>query len=160
MSGPGRTLNCKTAVGLGGVPANVTPFPAGTLIPASGACLRLTEAEMVVVARSLNVTNPWPAGSVPGLCVDPAACGFGTESFGPVASKPFVQVEVSNPVDVPPPPGSGYDPATQRFTQVTVTVFVDVRKTGATAADAVVAGRGRLTVGPITGSAPALTAPP
>ena len=71
------------------------------------------------------------------------------------AVEPDVEVEISNPVDIPPPAGSGYDPATQRFTQVTATVFVNVRSTSDpnTPAQSVVAGRGRLTVGPITGAA-------
>jgi hypothetical protein len=65
-----------------------------------------------------------------------------------------VQVEISNPVDIPPPPGMGYDAATQRFTQVTATIYVNVRSTDvpSSPAQSVVAGRGRLTVGPITGS--------
>jgi len=132
MSGAKRTTNCRTAM----------PY-AGPLVPVppAAACLRLTEAEMKVIGNTVNL---WTA--VP---------GFSADSFGAVDSTPGVEVEISNPVDIPPPAGSGYDPATQRFTQVTATVFVNVRSivTPSSPAKSVVAGRGRMTVGPITGSA-------
>lgn len=133
MSGAKRTTNCRTAA----LPPTGFTLP----VPAAAACLRLTEVEMKVVG---NTVNTWTA--VP---------GFSPDSFGAVAATPTVEVEISNPVDIPPPAGSGYDPATQRFTQVTATVFVNVRSTTDpnTPAQSVVAGRGRLTVGPITGSA-------
>jgi hypothetical protein len=132
MSGAKRTTNCKTAMTYAGP---LMP------VPPQAACLRLTEAEMKAVGASINA---WTA--VP---------GFAGDSFGAVNAAPTVEVEISNPVDIPPPAGSGYDPATQRFTQVTATVFVNVRSTidPNTPAQSVVAGRGRLTVGPITGSA-------
>jgi hypothetical protein len=134
MSGAKRTQNCRTATTYGGP---LVP------VPPAAACLRLTEAEMKVIGNTVNV---WTA--VP---------GFSSDSFGAVNASPTVEVEVSNPIDIPPPAGSGYDPATQRFTQVTATVFVNVRSTvdPNTPALSVVAGRGRLTVGPITGSAAA-----
>jgi hypothetical protein len=133
MSGAKRTQNCKTATIYGGAAP----------VPPTAACLRLTEAEMKVIG---NTVNTWTA--VP---------GFSSDSFGAVSAIPNVEVEISNPIDIPPPAGSGYDPATQRFTQVTATVFVNVRSTvdPNTPAQSVVAGRGRLTVGPITGSAAA-----
>ena len=137
-----RTINCRTAAGLLDVPASVTPLPIGTNpVPAKSACLRLSETEMKLVGNSVNTWTAVPA--------------FSADSFGAVDATPAVQVEISNPVDIPPPPGSGYDPATQRFTQVTATVFVNVKPTSAPTgpSDSVVAGRGRLTVGPITGPA-------
>lgn len=131
MSGAKRTQNCRSATLYGGP---LVP------VPPAAACLRLTEAEMKATNASVNA---WTA--VP---------GFSADSFGAVNATPSVEVEISNPVDIPPPAGSGYDPATQRFTQVTATVFVNVRSTvdPNTPAQSVVAGRGRLTVGPITGS--------
>jgi hypothetical protein len=135
MSGPKRTMNCKTATSYSG------PLPA----PPQAACLRLSTDEMKVVADGIagNGPNPWVSTVPP----------FAPDSFGAITNKPFVQVEISNPVDIPPPPGSGYDPATQRFTQVTATVYVEVKSASAAAAESVVAGRGRMTVGPISGSA-------
>ena len=134
MSGAKRTTNCKTAMTYGGP---LSP------VPPAAACLRLNESEMKIVGSTVNA---WTA--VP---------GFAADSFGAVNAAPAVEVEISNPVDIPPPAGSGYDPATQRFTQVTATVFVNVRSTvnPSTPAQSVVAGRGRMTVGPITGSAAA-----
>ena len=121
----GRTANCKTA----------GPLPGGaTSVPAGAACLRLTETGM---RNAAGLVTPWNA--VP---------AFAPDSFGAVTSTPNVSVELSNPFDVRRP---GFDP-TMRFTQVTVTVFVDVRSTLAPAApaQAIVSGRGRLTVGPIS----------
>lgn len=136
MSGPKRTTNCKTAS---------VPLVATLPVPPQAACLRLSTDEMKVVADGIagNGPNPWVSTVPP----------FAPDSFGAIANKPFVQVEISNPVDIPPPPGSGYDPATQRFTQVTATVYIEVKSASTTAAESVVAGRGRLTVGPISGSA-------
>lgn len=151
MSGAKRTTNCRTAIGLGGQPADVAPFPPTTdlPVPPAASCMRLSEAEMRVIEQGLNL-NPWVSG-VP---------GFAPDSFGPVTSRPTTLVEVSNPVDIPPPPGSGFNPAIQRFTQVTVTVFVEVRTSPTEPAQTVMAGRGRLTVGPIGGPAAAYAAGP
>ncbi len=126
-----RTKNCKTAA----------PFTGTGAVPAASACLRLTEAEM---RNAYYVGSPLP----------PVIDGFASDSFGALNTKPYVEVELSNPLDVPPPPGSGYDPSTTKFTQVTATVFVNVRTAPTAAAQAVVAGRGRLTVGPIQGRPP------
>ena len=132
MSGTKRATNCKTASPYAGAECPVPP---------AAACRKLSEPEMKVIGSSVNIWTTTP--------------GFSADSFGAVESTPGVEVEISNPVDVPPPAGSGYDPNTSRFTQVTVTVFVNVRSTvdPNTPAQSVVAGRGRLTVGPITGPA-------
>jgi Tfp pilus assembly protein PilX len=158
MSGAKRTTNCRTAAGAGDVPANIAPYVGAVPVPPKAACLRLSEAEMKIVGESAidnlgNKLNTWLA---PAGCAAPSACvGFADDSFGAVDATPTVQVEISNPVDVPPPAGSGYDPASQRFTQVTVTVFVELRSHAApnTPTLSVVVGRGKMTVGPITGSA-------
>lgn len=148
MSGAKRTTNCKTAAGAGDVPANIAPYTGSVPVPAKAACLRLSEDEMKIVGESAidtsgNKLNTW------------AALGWAPDSFGAVDAKPTVQVEISNPVDIPPPAGSGYDPASQRFTQVTATVFVEVRSLANpnSPTTSVVVGRGKMTVGPITGSA-------
>jgi hypothetical protein len=124
-----RTKNCKTAAAYAG---------AGTA-PAAAGCLRLTETEMT---NAVTLVNPY------------VAPGFASDSFGALNTRPYVEVELSNPLDMPPPPGSGYDPNTTKFTQVTATVFLNVRTAPTAAAQAVVAGRGRLTVGPIQGRPP------
>jgi hypothetical protein len=124
-----RTKNCKTAATYSG---------SGTA-PSAAACLRLTEVEMTNAVAGVNPL------------VAPA---FGSDSFGAMNTKPYVEVELSNPLDIPPPPGSGYDANTTKFTQVTATVFVNVRTSPTAAAESVVAGRGRLTVGPIQGRPP------
>jgi len=125
MSTAGRTANCKTASPLG---VGVTPVPPGA------ACLRLTEASMQMAAKPVN---PWIAG----------VNAFAPDSFGAVAATPNVTVELSDPFDVQRP---GFDPS-MRFTQVTATVFVDVKSTydPTGPSQAIVAGRGRMTVGPI-----------
>ncbi len=125
MSSAGRTANCKTAAALG---AGVTP------VPPAAACLRLTETGM---RNAAGTVSPWAA--VP---------AFASDSFGAVTSVPNVSVELSDPFDVQRP---GFD-ASMRFTQITATVFVDVRSTVdlGTPAQAIVTGRGRLTVGPIS----------
>jgi Tfp pilus assembly protein PilX len=126
MTTANRTTNCKTAAVYAGP---VVP------VPPAAACLRLTEPGMRLASK---MVNQW----------DPLVPAFATDSFGAVASVPTVQVELSDPFDVQRP---GFD-ATSRFTQVTATVFVDVRSTIDTTApsQAIVSGRGRLTVGPIS----------
>ncbi len=161
MSSAKRTTNCRTALGAGGLPANVSPYAGGAPVPPQYACLRLSEAEMKIVGESAidnlgNKLNTWvpPVG-----CLPPRNCiGFAADSFGVVDGQPTVTVEITNPVDIPPPPGSGYDPDKQRFTQITATVFVEVRSFAAplTPALSIVAGRARMTVGPITGPAQSL----
>lgn len=124
-----RTKNCKTAA----------PYAGAGTAPSAAGCLRLTETEMT---NAVALVNPH---------INP---GFVNDSFGALNTKPYVEVELSNPLDMPPPPGSGYDPNTTKFTQVTATVFVNVRTAPTAAAQSVVAGRGRLTVGPIQGRPP------
>jgi len=131
MATLGRTQNCKTASAL----------PVGaTSVPPAAACLRLTEASMRAAS---GIVNPWAAGTNP-ADLDST---FAADSFGAVKSAPKVTVELSDPFDVQRP---GFDPS-MRFTQVTATVFVEVRSTVDLTAppQAIVTGRGRLTVGPI-----------
>jgi hypothetical protein len=72
---------------------------------------------------------------------------FSTVSFGEVPDKPYLRVEITNPVDIPPPPGTSLNDR-YTFTQVTATVFVDMKTASTTAADSSIVGRGRMTVGP------------
>lgn len=124
-----RTKDCKSVV------PYLSP---GTARSAIG-CRRLTETQMTTAVAFVNPM---------------VAPGFVADSFGALNTRPYVDVELSNPLDVPPPPGSGYDPNTTKFAQVTATVFVNVRTSPTAAAQSVVAGRGRLTVGPIQGLPP------
>lgn len=131
MTTAGRTANCKTAAALG---VGVTP------VPPAAACLRLTETGMRAASA---LVNPWAAGTNASY----PDSTFAPDSLGLVKSIPNVNVELSDPFDVQRP---GFD-ASMRFTQVTATVFVDVRSTVDLTApsQAIVSGRGRLTVGPI-----------
>jgi hypothetical protein len=130
-----QATNCKTA----------NPFDPTTNAENRGAqaCLSWSVKEMENIARSVN---PWK--------LDPTTQStFTPQSFGVVPNRPFVRVEITNPVDIPPPPGTGLNDRFT-FTQVTVTTFVDMKNAPDTAtaattrAESVAQGRGRLTVGP------------
>lgn len=110
---------------------------------AAQACLSWGIKEMENIAKNVN---PWN--------VDPTTqTTFAPDSFGPVTNNAFLRVEVTNPVDVPPPPGTSLNDRFT-FTQVTVTTFIDLKNAAtptlaaAAAAESSVQGRGRLTVGP------------
>lgn len=126
---------CKTAN-----PFNATTNPE---FRAAQACLSWSVQEMERISRGVN---PWTLDGT-------TSSTFTPESFGMVPNRPFVRVEVTNPVDIPPPPGTGLNDRFT-FTQVTVTTFVDMKNAAdvataaTTAAESVAQGRGRLTVGP------------
>ena len=103
--------------------------------PNSG-CFEIRNLEAFERMRLINQqVNPW---------IGPA---FAPDAFGSVALKPFVRVEVTNPMDKSPPPGSAIG-GRYTFTEVTATVFVALPTAPGTPARAVSQGRGRLTVGP------------
>ncbi len=120
---------------------------------AAQACLSWSMSEM---ARISDRVNRWRDGAS-GSYFDPGSANtfstFSPQSFGDVPQRPFVRVEITNPVDVPPPPGTGLNDRFT-FTQVTVTTFVDMKTapdqtTAATLpAESMAQGRGRMTVGP------------
>lgn len=127
--GSGRqTTNCKTAK---------VPYTGDVRYRNVEACIRLEHTEMKVIAIGVN---PWTAEPFTNSSFYP---GTGTPPLSP-----FLNVEVTNPMDVLAPPGYG-DQAS--FTQVTATVFVDMRETATSPSQTVVLGRGLLTVGPISG---------
>lgn len=108
------------------------------------ACIRLTEEQMKTIAAQIN---PMVAPAT-ALCANcPFFWGGPTGSFGPSANKPFLRVEITNPIDVPPPPGMGLD-GSWTFTQVTATVYVEMKTAQNVPADTMVVARGRLTAGP------------
>jgi hypothetical protein len=132
---------------------------------AGEACLILTEEEMSCISGNQCHTggtstavkvNPMLAAGTPycsgatELCPffnkdDPAQPGSG--SLGPIPDQPFLRIEVTNPVDVPPPPGSGLNDQ-YTFTQLTASVYVDMKPAFNKPASTVMVARGRITVGP------------
>lgn len=104
---------------------------------AAQACLSWKESDMIQMSQAIN---KWPD-------TDLANSTFYQSSFGAVRNRPQIRVEITNPVDIPPPPGTGLN---DRFTytQVTVTTFVDMKPAPTAPAESLVAGRGRLTIGP------------
>ena len=138
-----QTTSCKTA----------NPFNGNVEYRAAQACLSWSMSEM---ARISDRVNKWRDGAS-GSYFDPTNANtfstFSPQSFGDTPQKPYVRVEVTNPVDIPPPPGTGLNDRFT-FTQVTVTTFVDMKSapdqsTAATlAAESIAQGRGRITVGP------------
>jgi len=138
QSGKGTTTDiqstkCRTA--------NSFDSQTNTQYRAAQACLSWSEAEMMNIAKSIN---PWIPGS------DKST--FSTESFGQVPQRPYLRIEITNPVDIPPPPGMSLNDR-YTFTQLTVTTFVDMKSAGVdtaatTAASSSVQARGRITVGP------------
>ncbi|MBN9161128.1 MAG: hypothetical protein J0I07_09205 [Myxococcales bacterium] len=130
-----QATNCKTA----------NAFNAGTNAEFRGAqaCLSWSVAEMQHMAKNVN---PWTLDGT-------TQTTFSPQSFGDVPQRAYVRVEVTNPVDIPPPPGTGLNDRFT-FTQVTVTTFVDMKNAATpvaastTPAESIAQGRGRLTVGP------------
>jgi hypothetical protein len=130
-----QSTKCKTANAFN------TPAEPNTDYRSAQACLswNLTEMENINsnVNKWLNMTGT--AGT--------DRSTFSVDSFGEVPDKPFLRVEITNPVDIPPPSGTSLNDRFT-FTQVTATVFVNMQTAPNTPADSMVLGRGRLTVGP------------
>ncbi|MBX3211957.1 MAG: hypothetical protein KF850_07990 [Labilithrix sp.] len=129
-----QSTSCKTANAYDG---NLT-------YRAAQSCLSWSPQEMANIASRVNAWTPAYDTSTRST--------FTPESFGDVPERAFIRVEVTNPVDIPPPPGTGLNDRFT-FTQVTVTTFVDMKNADPatapnTPARTVVQGRGRLTVGP------------
>jgi hypothetical protein len=104
---------------------------------AAQACLSWSVVEMQKISASVNA---WTLDATTNSTFTP-------DSFGPVPNRAFVRVEVTNPVDIPPPPGTGLNDRFT-FTQITVTTFVDMKPSLGVPAQTMATGRGRLTVGP------------
>ena len=66
-----------------------------------------------------------------------------------MTNKPFFSIEVANLVNTEV--SAGYDKKI-RFSQLTVSVFTQLKQSAGVAAETLVVGRGRITVGPITES--------
>jgi hypothetical protein len=124
-----QSTKCTTAN-----PYNATTNPE---YRAAQACLSWSVQEMQRISRNVNV---WTLDTTTNSTFSP-------DSFGPVPNQAFVRVEVTNPVDIPPPPGTGLNDRFT-FTQVTVTTFVEMKPSSTSPAHTMASGRGRLTVGP------------
>jgi hypothetical protein len=134
-AGKGQANNCRSAA----------PYTGNVTTRDAEACLKLEPAEMKNIAdEGKTGVNSWVKapftdksfGNAANLPVAPAALG------------PFVTVEVTNPIDIVVAGNSS-----STFAQMTVTTFVEIKKAANVPADTVVAGRGRLTVGPIAAAA-------
>lgn len=127
-----QATKCRTA----------NPFNAATNASqrAAQACLSWKEVDMVRMSTGINA---WQTGDV----TDPVDSTFFQSSFGEVPNRAHIRVEITNPVDIPPPPGTGLNDRFT-FTQVTVTTFVDMKAASTAPTQSLVAGRGRLTIGP------------
>lgn len=136
-SGDIQTTTCKTANAF-----NTASEP-NAQYRAAQACLSWNLTEMENLNKSVNA---WDTQNMTGSAgVDRST--FSAESFGEVPNKAFIRVEVTDPVDIPPPPGTALNDRFT-FTQITATVFVDMKTVSTVAADQSILGRGRLTVGP------------
>lgn len=122
-----QATNCKTA----------NPYDGNAEYRAAQACLNWTPKEMSNISKKVNA---WTLDTT-------TQTTFTPDSFGPVPNRAYVRVEVTNPVDIPPPPGTGLNDR-YTFTQVTVTTFVDMKPSATGAIQTSTLGRGRLTVGP------------
>lgn len=153
------TSACKSAAALG-TTADLN---------AASACLILSEQE--ISCLSGNKTTTCNANQTTGAAafkiINPMlqpknprspACGldcpfFSNDALGGVvgnagtALMPYVRIELTNPVDVAPPPGSGLD-GSFAYTQLTTTVYVDLKTATGVPSDSVVVARGRITAGP------------
>ncbi len=127
--GSGQAQDCRTAA----------PFTGAITTRDAEACLRLDATKMKSIANA-NGNVLWPV----------ATPAFAADGFGPLSppppNAPITKVELTNPVDV-----LGID-GKSAYKRVTMTVFVEMRNTAApynSPAETVMAGRGRLTIGPI-----------
>jgi type II secretory pathway pseudopilin PulG len=139
----GRSTNCKSS----------KPPSTDDKFRDAEACVLLTEEQMKTISGSVNRMIGPAAPSVPS-CGSTNDCPFffgdstaAPGSLGPVVNRPFLRVEITNPVDVPPPPGMSLDNR-WTFTQVTATVYVDMKPNKTDPASTSMLARGRLTVGP------------
>ncbi len=103
---------------------------------AAQACVTLNTKQMYAISKNVNA---WTAGN--------ETSTFTSESFGKVPRFAEVRVEVTNPVEMPPPPGTSLNDR-YVFSQLTVTTFVDVKSSATSTTESSVQGRGRITVGP------------
>lgn len=129
----GQARDCKTA----------NSYTGNVITRDSEGCIRLDPSRMVTLANAVTPGAPWVVAPAP------AQPGFTARSFGDVTNKPFFSIEVANLVNTEV--SAGYDKKI-RFSQLTVSVFTQLKQSAGVAAETLVVGRGRITVGPITES--------
>ena len=145
QNGQGQAQNCSTAA----------PFTGSVDARAAEACIRLDPDRMVVIANSSNTATPNAWVTDP----SPARPGFSERSFGDVVNRPYITVELTNPVNTEVTIGNSQ---TVRYSQLTATVFVRMKSVpsgvdpATIPAESSILGRGRITVGPslASGGAP------
>ncbi len=127
--GVGQARDCVTA----------KPYTGDQITKYAEGCIRLDPQRMVTWANTITPTAPWAVAPAP------AQVGFTARSFGDVTNSPFFNIEVANLVDSEV--SAGYEKKI-RFSQLTVTVFTQLKASAGVAAETLVVGRGRITVGP------------
>jgi hypothetical protein len=135
----GQARDCKTA----------NPYTGNVATRFAEGCIRLDPSRMTTIANTSNALDPWAVSTLP------AQPGFTQQSFGSVVNQPFFNIEVTNLINTEVTAGNSQ---TVRYSQVTVTVFVQLKQSAGVAAETQVTGRSRLTVGPSVsgGAAPAI----
>ena len=135
--GQGQAQNCATAA----------VFTGNVDTRAAESCIRLDPDRMVRIANTSNLATPnaWVVEPVP------ARPGFSEKSFGEVGNRPYITVELTNPITSEVAAGNSQ---TVRYSQLTATVFVRMKSVPLAGnpdlipADSSIVGRGRITVGP------------
>jgi hypothetical protein len=136
--GIGQARDCSTAVA----------YTGNASTRYAEACIRLDPNRMTTIANQTNPLNLWAVSAAP------AQPGFTSQSFGNVLNQPYINIEVTNPINTEVTAGNSQ---TVRYSQLTVTVLVQLKSASNLPAETAVAGRGRITVGPsmASGGAPA-----
>lgn len=125
-----RATNCKSA----------KPFSAAGYDQSLG---RIAEACFVISPNEMKVLSPNNTWST----VTGQISGFTAESFGEVPVKPYVSIELTNPVTWQAP-GYGGNGTPQQFLQVRATVYSEMKNAVGDVPQSVSVGRGRLVIGP------------
>jgi len=132
--GLARSDKCKSAKPYSGVALDAAANRAAE------ACIILSPSEM----KAISPNTSWNL-------VDGQNVPFTGQSFGEVPLKPFIRVELTNPIDWEVP--AGYQVGGGRtpiYTQVRATVYTQLQKDLTSAPEVIATGRGRLVVGPYT----------
>ncbi|MBX3192662.1 MAG: hypothetical protein KF819_37100 [Labilithrix sp.] len=143
LATPLAPTNCRTAL--------PHPVPSPASVPPGAQCVRLQwdgpshpTPRNDFAARAAPI-NPYVAPVF--VPYDVVASPEVPGSFGKVDLQPFVKVEASNPIDWQIPGNSAF-----KYTQITVTVFVELRRRWDEPPESVAMARGRVMAGPFAGS--------
>jgi hypothetical protein len=133
--GIARSDQCKSAKPYSGAALDAAASRAAE------SCIIMSPSEMKVIAPNTNWLNLVTGQNIP----------FTGKSFGDVPLKPYIRVELTNPIDWEVP--AGYQVGVGRapvYTQVRATVYTQLQQNLTTPAEFIATGRGRLVVGPYT----------